>query len=166
MTDAFKDAFQGKSSGFNFLYDINLAGTAIYVCIGLSLVLNVLYIYFMSSYPEFLAKVAVVAINIIFLGGAGASVFFGMKNKDASYGLYASAFVCVFFLLIFDCMLYYRYKHFKVAIAVIDAAADFFAATKRLMLVSLVYGLLGFIALVACVAGCFFVLTLNPMTIT
>jgi hypothetical protein len=52
-------------------------------------------------------------------------------------GLFIGALVCLVILLIFNCMLYCYYTQFKIAIAVIDAAADFFADTKRIIFVSL-----------------------------
>jgi len=42
-------------------------------------------------------------------------------------------------------MLYCYYTQLKVAIAVIDAAADFFAATNRLIVLSMGHALLGLI---------------------
>ena len=164
ISDEFRNALSNQSGGFGFMYDFNLASTAIYTCIGMSLVFNVVFIYFMSYYPETLAKITVVLIHIIFVGGAGASAYFGMKSSNGT-PLYVSAGVSLFFVMMFDCMLCYRYKHFKVAIAVIDAAADFFASTKRLMFVSVFYGILGFVVILACIAGCLCVFTLNDFDI-
>ena len=44
-----------------------------------------------------------------------------------------------FMFLLFNCALYCYRDKLKVAIAVIDAAADYYAATKRLIFVSLFY---------------------------
>lgn len=65
--------------------------------------------------------------------------------------MYIGAGVWFFFILLFDCMLFFRYKYFQMAVAIVDAAADFFEATKRVILVSLFYGLVSlcFFAFVA-----------------
>jgi len=59
--------------------------------------------------------------------------------------------IIVFFallgFLIFNCMLYCYWEKFKVAIAIIDAAADYYAATKRLIFVSLFYFVLHLVAI-------------------
>lgn len=41
--------------------------------------------------------------------------------------------------LIFNCVLWCKWKQIKIAIAVIDATADFFVTTKRINLVSVGY---------------------------
>jgi len=62
-------------------------------------------------------------------------------------GLMVGALVALVAFAIFNCMLYCFYSQFKVAIAVIDAAADFFADTKRIILVSMLHFLVGLIFL-------------------
>lgn len=58
--------------------------------------------------------------------------------------------------LFFNCMLYCYRDKLKVAIAVIDAAADYYAATKRLFFVSLLYFLLHIVAIGLMIATYFF----------
>lgn len=47
-----------------------------------------------------------------------------------------------FLFLIFNCTLFCYRDRLKIAIAVIDAAADYYAATKRLIFVSIFYFIL------------------------
>ena len=42
-------------------------------------------------------------------------------------------------LVIFNLVIWCKWKQIKIAIAVIDATADFFVATKRINLVSIMY---------------------------
>lgn len=52
----------------------------------------------------------------------------------------AAAFAVIF--VFFNCVLYCYREKVKIAIAVIDAAADYYAATKRLIFVSIFYFIL------------------------
>lgn len=60
---------------------------------------------------------------------------------------------------IFNCLLYCFYTQFKIAIAVIDAAADFFADTKRIIIVSMLHFVVGlailalWLSAAACIYG-------------
>jgi len=47
--------------------------------------------------------------------------------------------VGILFALIFNIILYCKWKQIKIAIAVVDATADFFVATKRINLVGISY---------------------------
>jgi hypothetical protein len=68
------------------------------------------------------------------------------------------AVVSLICFAIFNCMLYCFYTQFKVAVAVIDAAADFFASTKRIIFVSMAHFVVGlaFLALWLSAAGCIY----------
>jgi len=54
----------------------------------------------------------------------------------------AASVVGIILLIIFNVILYCKWKNIKIAIAVIDATADFFMNTARINLVSAMYFML------------------------
>jgi|APSaa5957512535_1039671.scaffolds.fasta_scaffold45781_2 hypothetical protein len=91
----------------------------------------------MSRQTELLAKISIVGLEICFVIGIGAGLYlYSAKRNQAGLII---ACVVAFFALIFNCMLYCYRDKLKVAIAVIDAAADYYAATKRMIFVSIFY---------------------------
>lgn len=95
--------------------------------------MNIGYIYLMSRQTVILAYISVIGLEICYVAGIGANLYFYSKGY---HGCLIGA-ICVGFLaLVFNCMLYCYKDKLKVAIAVIDAAADYYAATKRMILVS------------------------------
>jgi hypothetical protein len=74
--------------------------------------------------------------------------------------------MAIFVLLIFDCVIWCRRKQYLIAVSVIDAAADFYASTKRLMFVSLFYGILTLLLQAAFIAGAVCVYTANPTAVS
>lgn len=52
--------------------------------------------------------------------------------------MYGVAAVWAIIFLIFNCVLMCYWTQFEIAVAVIDSAADFFAATKRIIIFSFV----------------------------
>ena len=144
--------------------DLSIAKHAMMYSLATVIVLNFVYIYLMSWYPETLAKISIVAVNIILVGCIGGLTYAGAVTDFKTYYFCLAGFVFLA-TLIFNCMLWYRYKHFKVAVAVIDAAADFFASTKRLILVSAFYAALSLIVIIAWMVGSFGIFSLNQVNI-
>lgn len=91
----------------------------------------------MSRQTELLAKISVIGIEICYVIGIGAGLYL-YAVKGYAGGLWMAIIFGVIFLF-FNCMLYCYRDKLKVAIAVIDAAADYYAATKRMIIVSVFY---------------------------
>lgn len=68
-------------------------------------------------------------------------------------------------LLLFNCLLCCFWKSIKIAIALIDATADFFAATKRIIFVSLVYFVVTIVVFIVWMAGMACITSLNTITV-
>jgi hypothetical protein len=49
-------------------------------CLVASIFLNLGYIKFMSTYPELLAKIAVVWMNMMMIGGIGTCIYFSTQQ--------------------------------------------------------------------------------------
>lgn len=57
------------------------------------------------------------------------------QGNQGGIGLYVSAACMILFVLLFDLMMWCNKTQFKLALAIIAAAADFATETKRLIFV-------------------------------
>lgn len=94
----------------------------------------------MSKHPMVMSKIAIGCIELllllcIVLPVVGSMNLPGAQDPTPMYG--AAALWAVVFL-IFNCVLMCYWTQFEIAVAVIDSAADFFAATKRIIIFSFV----------------------------
>ena len=142
---------------------MKIAKTAVFICLGMGLVYSILYIYALSKFANCLAKFSILVIELGFIGGIGASINMSLNASNKS-GYYIGAGVLAIMFLFFNMALWCMWKQFKVAIAVIDATADFFAATKRIVLVSVVYFFITLILIVVWFAGLGCIMSLNTIT--
>lgn len=90
----------------------------------------------MAHCVNLLAYCAIILLHVIFIGGAGGMVYFATRNnRKGSTGLYIGAGIMILFVLLFDLMIWCYRTQFKMALAIIAAAADFASETKRLIFV-------------------------------
>jgi hypothetical protein len=104
------------------------------IALVISLFYAIFYLYLMAHCVNLLAYAAIILLHVLFIGGAGAMVYGAMKSSD-KIGLYIGAGSMILFVLIFDLMIWCYKTQFKMALAVIAAAADFATETKRLIFV-------------------------------
>lgn len=105
------------------------------IALVISLLYAIFYLYLMAHCVNLLAYAAIILMHVIFIGGAVGMVYGAMKSPKDSVGLYIGAGVMVLFVLLFDLMLWCYKTQFKMALAIIAAAADFATETKRLIFV-------------------------------
>jgi hypothetical protein len=104
-----------------------------------AVVLNLLYIYLMAKYTSVFGMISLVLIEIGMVYFFGVFVYLAF-TEGMNRGVYVFvAVITGLFVVIFNCVLCANWTNFKVAIAVIDATANFFVATKRLVIVSLIF---------------------------
>lgn len=94
----------------------------------------------MSRQTELMVKISIVGMELCYIAGIGAGLYLYSQTKSLGGAFLAG--ILGFMFLLFNCALYCYRDKLKVAIAVIDAAADYYAATKRLIFVSLLYFIL------------------------
>jgi len=120
----------------------------------------------MSRFANALAMIALLIIEACIFGGAGALFFLrsqpNVSDKDKKIYL-AVACAIIGFGLLYNLVLWCYWTTMKIAIALVDATADFFAATKRIILVSCFYFFVTIIATVVWMVGMALVATLNPI---
>lgn len=140
-----------------------MTSTALYICLGLGLVYTLIYLYAMSLAANLIAYIAIGMIEMLWLAAIGTSFYMaihgGGKDSQLSWWI-ATAFV-FFSAIIFNCLMCCFWSKMKVAIAVIDATADFVVSAKRLVLVALWYFIVSVIVFLIWAFGLVFVVSLN-----
>lgn len=63
--------------------------------------------------------------------------------------------------LVFNCMLYCYWSQLEIAIAIVDCAADFFNATKRLIILSVFYFVISFLVFLFAMAASVYVYSMS-----
>ena len=140
----------------------------------LSLLFTLIYIKFMDWCAFWLSWLSVV---LVFCSLAGSGVYAIMYRndkieEDASYEdtseagwilfyAWTSLIAAGIYLLVMVC----SFNSLRVAIAVIETAADYFADTKRIIFVPLLYFLIGFICFIAWVFALLCVASIGPITV-
>ena len=156
---------QGKSG--KFITDFVNAKDGIMISFGMGFVYSLLFIYLMSMFAEPIAWLCVFLIQFGLLGMTGASFFeyshykkgSSAEDKKDAEGAMALTIVFGILSLAFACCVVCGRKSLQKAIDVIDAAADFTADNKRVILVPIFYFFFSLIILAiwmgafACVAS-------------
>lgn len=148
-----------------FWKDMQIASTAIYVSLGLALVYTLIYLYAMSNCAHVLAYIAIGLLELLFVAGMGGALYGVSKSSgsDANGFWITFAAIAVAFL-IFNCLMWCYWTKLQVAIAVIDATADFMVATKRVALVTIWYFFLTIITVLIWGFGLIGVIAINEVT--
>jgi len=158
------DTLMGNQAVSKFWRDVELSSTAIYISLALGLVYTMMYLYAMSNFAHIIAYIAIVMIEIIFIGGMGAALY-GTTKVNPATGMWITFGCTLFAFLLFNCLMYCSWSKMKVAIAVIDSAADFMTATKRMAFVTIFYFFVGVIVFVIWGVGAIGVVAINEIDV-
>lgn len=156
--------FMDSDAG-HFLNDVYRSWKSCVICLVLGVVYTVIFMYALAYCTTCLAFISIGCIEIMLLGGMGSAVYLATDTSNAD----PSGFWYMFggFLLtwlIFNLCLCCCWKKVKVAIAVIDATADFLVATFRLAFVNLSFAFLLVIYLIVATASVLCVTSMNEIT--
>lgn len=110
----------------------------------------------MSRQAECMAYVSLIGLELVHIALIVLGVYLYTKEKNLAGAYLIGVFVFTF--LLFNCLVCCYKDKIKVAIAIIDAAADYYAATKRLFFVSIFYFMLHIVLFGLMVASVFFFL--------
>jgi hypothetical protein len=145
------------------LNDLRLSAGPILIGVLIAIVLNILYMYVMSSFTETLCMVAIVVYDLLLAAGIAAGAYMLTMTKLQPVGGFLIVF-CGILALLFNCMLWCYWTHVKIGIAIVDATADFFVATKRMVLVSFGFAILGLIVQIILIAGSAQIWSMNKVS--
>lgn len=183
--DAIKSIFTESAAGAA-VNDLDIASKAIKISIAMGLVYCLVFIYMMSAFAEIISWIIIVLLQVSLIGATayGYLAYDEELTKCAAFStqyegdalttkteesekmqLYMMIGTGVIGLitLIFGCMICCQFDSLKKAIDVIDAAADFLAGTKRVILVPCVYFMFSLIAIFCWAGSMACVLSLNEI---
>lgn len=136
----------GGYSTSNYYISMYEARWAIFTCIWIALVLSLIYIKLMDWFAVPVAWITIVVIEIAFITSGYFSYDYaqkqltltGERGGSVAVGL---AMASLFWILagLFYLVMFCNFKSLKISIAIIETAADFFADTKRVVIVPLGY---------------------------
>jgi hypothetical protein len=160
------DALMQNQAVSQFYKDLKIAQTAVYISLALGLVYTLAYLYAMSSCAHVLAYIAIGLLELLFIAGMGGALY----GVSQSHGQGATGFWITFAslavaFLIFNLLMWCYWTKLQIAIAVIDATADFMVATKRIALVTIYYFTCTIIAVLAWALGLVGVVAMNDVTV-
>jgi hypothetical protein len=154
-----------SSDAGHFMNDVYRSWKSCVICLVLGVVYTIIFMYALAYCTTCLAFISIGCIELCFIGGMGSAVYFAndSNNPDPSgfWGMFGG-FLAAW--LIFNLMLCCCWKKVKVAIAVIDATADFLVATFRLAFVNMTFALLLVIYLIVATASVLCVMSMNEIT--
>lgn len=143
---------------------MQIASTAIYISLGLALVYTIIYLYLMSNCAHMLAYVAIGLLELLFVAGMAGAIYASTRvNGSEKHGYYIAFGVTLLAFLLFNCMMWCYWSKLQVAIAVIDATADFMVATKRICLVTIYYFFISIFVLLIWGFGLIGVIAMNEI---
>jgi len=151
-----------------FIRDIQAGQDAIYICCALAIVYNFLFIYVRSKCASCIFYVVIVLIELSLFGGAGAALY--KRSLLTSVEIHAdkaylyTAIGLVLGGCLYNLILCCFWTQMRIATALIGATADFFAATKRMILVSVFYFFVTVVIVLFWVASAVSVTGLNTIT--
>ena len=133
----------GNSSGGQYIKDLYLSSTSIYISFGTAFVNSILVIYLLSLFAEYVAWGIVAVVQLGFIGAAGFCALQSQNETviaaDGQTGMFALTGLFAVLAAIFLCMICCGYEQLKTAIDVLDASADFLAGTKRIFLLPVIF---------------------------
>jgi hypothetical protein len=138
--------------GAEFFKNIGRAWKAILILVFTGILLSFFFIWLMSNYARCMAICSIVLLLLGFYGG-GAACILGSLDMDDGGGLVLTGVVLIILGLIFTCQIWCYRHSLETAIAIIDASADFFMATKRIILMSLMFFMISLGLFVGCILG-------------
>lgn len=132
------DDLRAGESG-KMIQDLQNSWKEIAICLVTAMVYSLLYMYAMSIFPTAIAYMAIIFIELVFVVGGAGLIFESFKtdDKDRKNGYLIGGAVYLLFGVFFNIMMFCFWSKLKEGIAIIDATADFFIATKRIIFVSL-----------------------------
>ena len=147
--------------------DMQTLSVQIYSSLLLGVVYSVGFIFLMSRFATCLAYIALGIIEFFILAAA-AGCFLMATQKDVKendkQGLLIFGGFMLLLAVLYNLILWCKWRSIKVAIAVIDATADFFAATTRIVLTSVAAFVITLVVILIWTAGVAGVVSLNNIS--
>lgn len=133
---------------------MNVIGQTIF-CLLTAICLNILYIFVMTKAAMILVFAILVLLETLFIIIFSSFMYVALRseNPNSRYTFFIGATLIIVISLVFNCMLYCFWEELTIAVSIVNAAADFFVATKRIVYISLFYFSIGMLILVLYLLG-------------
>lgn len=137
--------------------DVYRCRWVILTSISISFVLSLIYIKLMDWFALYLAWISVLGIQAGFIGIG--FMFYNQKEDNEADGitdntaLWWAMFSSFSMAGIYYIFLVCCFKSLRIAIAIVETAADWFADTKRIIIVPCLYFLLGICVIIAWISA-------------
>jgi len=163
-----------------FVFNIYNARKSIYICIATGFVYCLLFIGIMSLFAEwicyaciFITELGLIALPVLFSfkyieeNKAAADINFSVDEKAvrsaAAKGYLAGAICTSFLFVAFSLCLCCGWNSIKLAVNVVDAAADFIMSTKRILIIPFIYFLIQIVVMITWFFGFMCVMSMCDM---
>jgi len=132
---------QLRETGFGkLLLSIAYAWATFLVIIIFGIALSIGFLWLLANFARCMTYTAIGLVLTLLLGGGAILLIMGLTSKKPDAGGNVGAGIgCIIVGLFVVLQVWCYRKSLEVAIAVIDATADFFIATKRIIAVGLMY---------------------------
>ena len=107
-------------------------------------ILNLIYVKLMSKYPKGSSIISIVIVDILLILFIYSiykilSIYLMLYGANAIFIWYGSLVILFIIFLVFNFTVGFYWGQINVAIAIIDCAADFLNATRRILFLSFFY---------------------------
>ena len=136
----------------------------ILTCIGISLVIAFMYLKLLDCFAVPLAYLTIVVIQAA-LVLMGYYYYDNSKITGSEWQMWIAAFIWIFAGLFF-LLLLCNWKSFRVSIAIVETAAEYFSDTKRIVLIPLIYFCVWVGVFIAWIYGVAGVASISPTGVT
>lgn len=142
--------------------DFELTGPSIFICLFLAFVYSITFLYVLSSYAKQMVYFLIGVTELLLLLGVVACIY-GIGVVQYPAGAWLGLLLFLVLLIGLNIILKFYWADMQIAIAVIDAAADFVFATKRLVLVKFATFIFGFLFIVLWFYGFINIISTNDV---
>lgn len=117
----------------------------------------------MTKAATILGYIMIISLEILLLAIICGFMYVALRSDDpeAEAAFQLGASIMIFVAMLFNSLLYCYWDELSVAISIVNSAAGFFVATKRIIYISLICVVLGILVLYLCSAGMVCIISVN-----
>ena len=143
-------------------HDFELTGPSIFICLFLAFVYSICFLYVLSSFAKQMVYFLIGITELLLLLGVIACVY-GIGEVQYPAGAWLGLLLFLVLFVGLNIILKCYWADMQIAIAVIDSAADFVMATKRLVLVKIASFIFGFLFIILWFYGLINIISTNDV---
>ena len=140
----------------------NVAGQTVF-CIVTAAFLNIMYLYVMTKAAMVLGIIMIVSLEILFIAIICGFLYVALRSTDeiSTFAFYCGACIMIMIAMLFNCLLYCYWDELSIAISIVNASAEFYVATKRIIYISLMCVICGLVVIYLCTTGMVWIISID-----